>query len=255
MSHYKLLINTGLLTAFLLFLLTGAAMWVKGLLKGHPKLWAFPENNLGNVQNLCIEPLYELSLPYPFNSATRFYSELLQAESLRYINNLAVGVNNCSADIDIRYLVNTALKDLKYIAKNASTELIKRSFTDVPDYKPESNLSIDKTVDRNSHHTLYLLKLYSVKLFFEVQELYDIHTKNTETFEEFFINTLNENVSGVSFLKCSSFYFVNKINRFLFFSCIGAISIKWLSLVFLCQQLFHSLRIMYRSISNCVFLN
>ena len=31
---------------------------IKGLLKGHPKLWAFPENNLGNVQNLCIEPLY-----------------------------------------------------------------------------------------------------------------------------------------------------------------------------------------------------
>jgi ribosomal protein L16/L10AE len=29
LSHYKLLINTGLLTAFLLFLFTGAAMWVK----------------------------------------------------------------------------------------------------------------------------------------------------------------------------------------------------------------------------------
>jgi hypothetical protein len=181
---------------------------------------------------------------------------LLQAESLRYINNLAVGVNNCSADIEIRYLVNTALKDLKYIAKNASIELIKRSFTDVPDYKPESNLSIDKTVDRNSHYTLYLLKLHSVKLFFEVQELYDIHTKKTETFEEFFINTLNENVSGVSFLKCSSFYFVNKINRFLSSGTVNlesAISLlDEMKAQFIANGIYSSNAI--TAIENCIFI-
>src|SRR5450759_4490270 len=52
-------------------------------------------------------------------------------------------------------------------------------------------------------------------------------------------------------------YFVDDfflfVNRFLIFSCISAVSIKRLSLVFTCQQLFHSLRVMYRCISNNKF--
>ena len=188
---------------------------IKGILKGHPSLWKFPENNLKNAQSLSIEALYNLSLPNHFNAATRFYSELLQAESLRYINNLAAGVASCPDDIDIRYLVNTALNHLKYIAKNATKELNKRELSDIPDYHPANNLSVDETISRNTHYTVYLLKLHSIKLIFEVQELYGIHAKTTETFEEFFINTLNENVPEKSFLQFNSFYFTNKANRFL----------------------------------------
>ncbi len=188
---------------------------IKGLLKGHPNLFVFPENNLKNVQNLSIESLYDLSLPNHFNAATRFYSELLQAESLRYINNLAAGVTACPADIDIRYLINTALNHLKYIAKNASKELNKCGFSDIPVYQPVNNLSTEETINRNSHYAVYLLKLHSIKLIFEVQELYGIHAKSTETFEGFFINTLKESVPDKSFLQYSTFYFTNKVNRFL----------------------------------------
>jgi hypothetical protein len=188
---------------------------IKGILKEHSTLWKFPENNLKNGQDLSIEALFNLSVPNHFNAATRFYSELLPAESLRYINNLAAGVDACPVDIDIRYLVNSALNHLKYIAKNASKELNKRGLSGIPVYKPESNLSADEITNRNTHYAIYLLKLYSIKLIFEIQELYGIHVKATESFEEFFINTLNENVPEKSFLQCGSFYFANKVNRFL----------------------------------------
>ncbi len=188
---------------------------IKGILKEHPALWQFPENNLLNSQPLSIEPIYDLTLPNHFNTATNFYTELLKVESLRYINNLAAGVALCPDAVDIRYLVNTALNHLTYIVKNASKELTKCGFSNIPDYKPASNLSKEETINRNTHYAVYLLKLYAIKLIFEVQELYSIYVKSLESYEDFFINTLNENVPEKSFLQYSSFYFTNKVKCFL----------------------------------------
>ena len=35
---------------------------IKGILKEHPALWQFPENNLLNSQPLSIEPIYDLHI-------------------------------------------------------------------------------------------------------------------------------------------------------------------------------------------------
>ena len=125
------------------------------------------------------------TLPNHFNTATNFYTELLKVESLRYINNLAAGVALCPDAVDIRYLVNTALNHLTYIVKNASKELTKCGFSNIPDLQTASNLSKKKTINRNTHYAVYLLKLYAIKLIFEVQELYSIYVKSLESYEDF----------------------------------------------------------------------
>lgn len=188
---------------------------IKSLLKNFPKLAVFPDNYLKNDQNLSIGVLYDLILPAHFNSTSLFYSDLMQAESLRYINNLDAGVALCPADIDIRHLVNSALKHLRYIAVNATKELNSRNLATIPVYKPATHISVDEILNRNTHYVIYLLKLHSIKLIFEIQELYGIHVKNPESFTGFFINVLKENVPDISFLRQSNFYFANKINSFL----------------------------------------
>ena len=64
MSHYRLLINTGLLTAFLLFLLPGAAMWVKKQFNPvdyyHPNhLCALLEKELDNLLAEKLDPKHK----------------------------------------------------------------------------------------------------------------------------------------------------------------------------------------------------
>ncbi len=185
------------------------------LLREHKSLWIFSENNLDERMHLSIQPLFDLALPTPFNSGSRFYAELIKAESLRYINNLAEGVSKCSSDIDSRYLVNSALRDLKYFAKNASTELANRGFLNIPDYGPARTISDEDAANQLIHFVFYLLKIHVSALVFEVQELFGMHAKSVDSFESFFINTLNETCPDESVFQKSAFYFENKINQFL----------------------------------------
>ncbi|MFZ4740349.1 MAG: hypothetical protein ACOYLE_04215 [Bacteroidales bacterium] len=188
---------------------------IHGFLKGHNNLYNFPENNLQNKDVLSLENVLDIDLPHQYNNVSRYYTELIQAESLRYINNLAAGIDLCLAEVDIKYLVNTALKQLRFIAVNASKELIKRNCNFIPEYSPDAALSIEESIIRNSHFAVYLLKLYSIKLIFEVQILYGRYAKLIESFEDFYINTLKEPIPANNFIHYSSFYFVYKTHLFL----------------------------------------
>ncbi len=185
------------------------------LLRDHKSLWVFPENNLDESSSLSIRPLYNLALPGPYNNDSRFYAELIKAESLRYINNLAAGVSRCPSEVDARYLINSALRDLKYFAKNASHELALRGFMSVPDYGPSPNTSVEDATNQLIHFVFYLLKMHISALVFDVQELFGIHAKSIESFEDFFISTLKETCPDESVFQKSSFYFENKITQFL----------------------------------------
>ncbi|MBV5347869.1 hypothetical protein JZU46_06620, partial [bacterium] len=156
-----------------------------------------------------------MTLPTPFNNGSRFYAELLKAESLRYINNLAAGVSKCPSEVDSRYLVNSALRDLKYFAKNASIELANRGFLNIPDYGPALNTSNEDVANQLIHYIFYLLKIYASALVFEVQELFGMYSKFIDSFQTFFISTLKETCPDESVFQKSSFYFENKINQFL----------------------------------------
>lgn len=185
------------------------------LLRDHKSLWIFPENNLDESMQLSIHPLYDLTLPPPFNNGSRFYAELLKAESLRYINNLAAGVSKCPSEVDSRYLVNSALRDLRYFAKNASLELTNRGFLNIPDYGPALITSNEDTANQLIHYVFYLLKIHTSALVFEVQELLGMYAKSIDSFQAFFISTLKETCPDESVFQKSAFYFENKIKQFL----------------------------------------
>ena len=185
------------------------------LLRDHKSLWIFPENNLNESIPLSIRPLYDLTLPTPFNNGSRFYAELIKAESLRYINNLGAGVSKCPSEVDSRYLVNSALRDLKYFAKNASIEIANRGFLNIPDYGPTLTTSNEDAANQLIHYVFYLLKMHTSALVFEIQELFGIYAKSIDSFEAFFISTLKENCPEESVFQKSSFYFENKVNQLL----------------------------------------
>jgi hypothetical protein len=185
------------------------------LLRDHKSLWIFPENNLNESIPLSIRPLYDLTLPAPFNNGSRFYAELIKTESLRYINNLGAGVSKCPSEVDSRYLVNSALRDLKYFAKNASIELANRGFLNIPNYGPNLTTSNEDAANQLIHYVFYLLKIHTSALVFEVQELFGMYAKSIDSFEAFFISTLKETCPDESVFQKSAFYFENKINQFL----------------------------------------
>ena len=185
------------------------------LLRDHKSLWIFPENNLNESIPLSIRPLYDLTLPAPFNNGSRFYAELIKTESLRYINNLGAGVSKCPSEVDSRYLVNSALRDLKYFAKNASIELANRGFLNIPNYGPTLTTSIEDAANQLIHYVFYLLKIYTSALVFEAQELFGLYAKSIDSFEAFFISTLKETFPDETVFQKSAFYFENKVNQLL----------------------------------------
>ncbi len=185
------------------------------LLRDHKSLWIFPENNLDESMPLSIRPLYDLTLPAPFNNGSHFYAELIKTESLRYINNLSAGVSKCPSEVDSRYLVNSALRDLKYFAKNASIELANRGFLNIPNYGPTLTTSNEDAANQLIHYIFYLLKIFTSALVFEVQELFGMYAKSIDSFQTFFISTLKENCPDESVFQKSVFYFENKFNQFL----------------------------------------
>lgn len=183
------------------------------LLRDHKSLWIFPENNLNESILLSIRPLYDLTLPAPFNNGSRFYAELIKTESLRYINNLGAGVSKCPSEVDSRYLVNSALRDLKYFAKNASIELANRGFLNIPNYGPTLTTSNEDSSNQLIHYVFYLLKIHTSALVFEVQELFGLYSKSIDSIEAFFISTLKETCPDETVFRKSPFYFENKINQ------------------------------------------
>ncbi len=162
------------------------------LLSGNKSLAALPDNHLRNHTELLTESIYEFNTPSYFNNATRFYNQLIAAESFRYINNLFAAMSECNTETDSRFTVTTAMNHLRYISVNASLELNHRQINFFPEYKPFQSTDSQTTSSRITHYAIFFLKQSAIKLIFEVQQLFGNHLRNIESIDEFYINTLRE---------------------------------------------------------------
>jgi hypothetical protein len=186
---------------------------LKKYLKDYPYLLKSDESYLNPDNNHLFQPLFEINPPKPFNSATEFYFQLIDLESIRALNNFKSAVDSTDNSIDKHFRANIAWKNIRYIAVNTAEELHNRGFIGVPDYTLNPSIPTIELCNQIIHFVLYLLKLYSTRLFFEVQELFKDHLNTIETQDHFYLHTLKEQVPSSPTLTFSSFYYQVKVIR------------------------------------------
>lgn len=184
---------------------------LKKLLKDYQDLIKSDESYLNPTNNKLFQPLFEINPPKPFNSATEFYYQLINLESIRVLNNFKSAVDSTDNSIDKHFRANIAWKNIRYIAINSAEELHNRGFTDIPDYTFNPSVPTIELCNHIIHYVLYLLKLHSTRLFFEVQELFKDHLNTIETQDHFYLHTLKEQLPSSPTLTFSPFYYQIKV--------------------------------------------
>ena len=159
--------------------------------------------------------LYSVQLARHFNSATEYYSLLMQNSSLHFLQLLTAAIDATQHEDEAYNLVNTSLDKIKYIAAGAAAELHRRCFDMTPDYHANNNVATLEVVDRNTHFVLYAAKQHSTRLFFDMQKRYEEHVKATETEEQFYLQTLKEDFPDQSPIEPTVFYFEWKVQKLL----------------------------------------
>jgi hypothetical protein len=179
---------------------------LKILLSDYPGLADFRSANLKANENHLFKSFYQFDLPPYFNNVTEFYSALIKFESERILNNFIAAIESASHNTDKYFNANQAWKNVRNIIELTTEELTIRGLTVIPIYKRSDFKSAEDMAIPNIHFVLYLVRLFSIRLFLEIQILFKDHLKTVETELHLYINVLKESPPENSFT-LTQFYF------------------------------------------------
>jgi hypothetical protein len=130
-----------------------------------------------NLQPLCFQP----QLPAFNDSATQYYSLLIDTEAQRIFNVMLQRSSAWELPVDVNYHVSDTLRNIKVLAFQSAEELNERNCTTVPG--DQSDLI---------HFALYYLKHTLVALYFSIQEVFKDSLQQTISLDDFYLLDLQE---------------------------------------------------------------
>lgn len=135
-----------------------------------------------------LNPLnYSTALPDYTDTATKFYSTLIDAECLRIYNAMLSVSEKYKADKDLlSYHATNALRNLKHYVLTASKEIKARKLS----YN-------DGKIDDLSTFVLFYLKYKLIALYFSIQLVYEKSIEPPVELEDFYLMELNETKADV----------------------------------------------------------
>lgn len=157
-------------------------------------------------KDVPIQKLYfEIRQPIFTDSVNRFFSLLIDTETLRFSNMLRIKVSMQNELIDKHFSINQALRSVRILAQQSARELRERGGLSFPD--AESTIT---------HSVLFYLKQSLIALFFDIQEQYKtILVGKLITIEDFFNDVLEETYTGANLLQPTKAFFEHQINELL----------------------------------------
>ena len=135
-----------------------------------------------------LKPLnYSTALPDYTDTATKFYSTLIDAESLRIYNSMLTVYEKYKEDSDLlSYHATNALRNLKHYVLTASKEIKARKLS----YN-------DGKIDDLTTFVLFCLKYKLIALYFSIQLVNEKSIDSIVELEDFYLMELNETKADV----------------------------------------------------------
>lgn len=153
---------------------------IAGLLTDFPQLRRKAHEKIQTRNRTLQKLFYEIELPTATNPFTQFYASLISNEVMRISNLAAEEADKLTNEIDLQYLINPTLKNIRTLAQQTAEELTERGFTTIPD--ATSDLT---------HFALFFLKQMLPVLYFDLQHRYEKYVLTPETLEKFSFNVLS----------------------------------------------------------------
>ena len=153
-------------------------------------------------------PLYKVEFPKHFNPKTKYYSSLIQNETIIYLNNIHLLLSDSKTDNLKEFWTNTTLsKKLEPQIKDIKKIILEKEF------------SIDNLVNladielKSNTYIIQLLKVELIYLYLEIQKAYIQHVRNDILeISDIYSNFLNESAPITPFITIESTSIKENIN-------------------------------------------
>ena len=144
------------------------------------------------------QPKYEIAFVKPLSSIRKYYCAIIEAESIRFLNDFHSEIKSALSDSEISYLIHYALnKKLSQLIKDIAKLIVERKYSTDQFDLGSNNFSKDKFIADESY-ILHLVKCHVVRLFFEIQDSYsEFWNEEMMTQEEIYYKYFNENLPSI----------------------------------------------------------
>lgn len=144
------------------------------------------------------QPKYEIAFVKPLSSIRKYYCAIIEAESIRFLNDFHSETKAALNDQEISYLIHHVLnKKLSQLLKDIAKLIIERKYSHDQFELGSNNFSKDKCIADESY-ILHFLKSSFIRLFLEIQDSYlELLNDEVMTQEEIYYKYFNENLPSL----------------------------------------------------------
>jgi len=145
------------------------------------------------------QPKYEIAFVKPLSSIRKYYCAIIEAESIRFLNDFHSEIKSALSDSEISYLIHHALnKKLSQLFKDIAKLIVERKYSTDQFDLGSNNFSKDKCIADESY-ILHLVKCHVVRLFVEIQDSYsEFLNEEIMSQEEVYYKYFNEQLPNPS---------------------------------------------------------
>jgi hypothetical protein len=140
------------------------------------------------------QPKYEIAFVKPLSSIRKYYCAIIEAESIRFLNDFHSEIETTYSDSEISYLVHHVLnKKFSQFLKDIAKLISEKKYSSDQFDLGSNNFSKDRCIADESY-ILHFLKCSFIRLFLEIQDSYfEFLNEEIVTQEEIYYKYFNEN--------------------------------------------------------------
>lgn len=157
---------------------------IKTLVNDYPELLKWLEKQITNDSIEIKQPYYTTSLPAFTDAISKYYSLLINKETVRVFNTYLSKSDKWTDSIDINYHTTLLLKRIKNLTKQVFKEIADRGLE-------------EHETNNNINFVLQFLKHNLITLYFSVQEIHKEVLEQSITLEDFYLLELNQSLASV----------------------------------------------------------
>jgi hypothetical protein len=150
------------------------------------------------------QPKYEIAFVKPLSSIRKYYCAIIEAESIRFLNDFHSEIETTYSDSEKSYLVHHVLnKKFSQFLKDIAKLISEKKYSSDQFDLGSNNFSKDRCIADESY-ILHFLKCSFIRLFLEIQDSYsEFLNEEIVTQEEIYFKYFNEQLPDPSFIKPS----------------------------------------------------
>lgn len=152
---------------------------INQLISDFPELSKWLNKQAPTTASPLVNHIYKSETIEYTDAISKFYALLIDKETKRLFNLFVSKSAKWNNNIKVIYNTNTALSNIKALAKNVIKEIKDRGFEEMP-----------KTNSTLSHFVLYYLLIKLVQLFFDIQEVNKASLTSPISVEDFYLTEL-----------------------------------------------------------------